>query len=298
MTVDDRHPGAEPEPGHADRAAGRRPTAAGRGPEADQDRRQPAARAGRPVRRGPGDHRAALRLRPRRRLLQPGHRRQPRRLHPLRPLRSGLRRHPGQRRDRPLRQGLLDPDRVRPQRPDGQQLLRHLRRVRAGLPDRGADQQADQPHPDPAPGGAGRRRHRLPVLRGGLRADLLRRPRPATRSPSPRAGAARLAEPAVRQGPVRLGLRRLAAAADRAADPPVDSSYPKGPLSADVRGDDGRATARPRPRPAANRSGGGARRRRAGRPAQARRPGRLRRGAAALPGGDLGGGARPRRRAG
>ena len=39
----------------------------------------------------------------------------------------------------------------------------------------------------------------------------------------------------MRQGPLRLGLRRLAAAADRAADPRSTSSYPKGPLSADVR---------------------------------------------------------------
>ena len=34
--------------------------------------------------------------------LEPGDRGQPRRLHPVRPLRPRLRRHPGQRRDRPL----------------------------------------------------------------------------------------------------------------------------------------------------------------------------------------------------
>ena len=74
-----------------------------------------------------------------------------------------------------------------------------------------------------------------------------------------------------------------------------DSSYPKGPLSADVRGDGhgdndrGRAGGRraQRRRPQA--------RRQARRGAQAGRPGRLRRGAAALPGGHLGRGARPGR---
>ena len=106
----------------------------------------------------------------------------------------------------------------------------------AGLPHRRADQQADQHHPDPAPRGAGRGRQRLPVLRRGLRADLLRRPDARCdrlrRGPRP----AGLAEPAVRQGPVRLGLRGVAAAADRAADPDR-VVLPKGPLSADVRGD-------------------------------------------------------------
>ena len=52
--------------------------------------------------------------RARRGLLQPGDRGQPRRLHPLRPLRARVRRHPGQRRDRPLGQGLRDAHRVRP----------------------------------------------------------------------------------------------------------------------------------------------------------------------------------------
>ena len=70
------------------------------------------------------------------RLLQPGHRGQPRRLHPLRPLRPRLRRHPGQRRHRPHGQGLRDPDRLRPRRPDGRVDVRHVRRVRRRLPDR------------------------------------------------------------------------------------------------------------------------------------------------------------------
>ncbi len=50
--------------------------------------------------------RPAVRFRPRRRPVEPGHRGRPRRLHPVRPVRPGLRRHPGQRRDRAQRQGL------------------------------------------------------------------------------------------------------------------------------------------------------------------------------------------------
>ena len=70
------------------------------------------------------------------RRLEPGDLGQPRRLHPVRPLRARLRRHPGQRRDRPQRQGLHDPDRVRPERPDGRVVVRDLRRVRGRVPDR------------------------------------------------------------------------------------------------------------------------------------------------------------------
>ena len=71
-------------------------------------------RSGAPVRRRAGRrHPAGARARDRR--LQPRDRGQPRRVHPLRPLRARLRRHPGQRRHRPQRQGLHDADRVRPQ---------------------------------------------------------------------------------------------------------------------------------------------------------------------------------------
>ena len=72
---------------------------------------------------------------------------------------------------------------------------------------------------------------------------------------------------AVRQGPLRLGLRGLAAAPDHAADPRAPTR--RRALSGDVRGE-------------------GRGRKRAGRDR------RLRRGAAALPRGDLGRGARPR----
>ena len=262
-------------------------------PQGHHHPRQPAARPGRRLRRRPRDHRAAVRIGPGHRLVQPRHRRRPRRLHPVRPLRPGLRRHPGQRRHRPLRQGLLDPDRVRPRRPDGRQLVRHLRRVRAGLPDRRADQQADPGHPDPPARGAGRRRQRLPVLRGRLRAHLLRRPRARRdllrRGPRP----TRVAEQAVREGPLRLGLRGVPAAADRAADPDR-RGVPEG---TPLRGRPRRQPQRPRPgRTAASAAVAAAEAgRQARRQAQARRAGRLRRGHAALPGGHLGGGARPGR---
>ena len=118
-------------------------------PQADDDRRQRAARARRPL-RGERRRRPAVRFRPRRPTFEPGHRGRPRRLHPVRPLRPGLRRHPGQRRDRAQRQGLRHAHRVRPERPDGRVVVRHVRRVRGRLPDRGADQQADPRRPDPA----------------------------------------------------------------------------------------------------------------------------------------------------
>ena len=65
--------------------------------------------------------------------------RQPRRLHPVHPLRARLPRRADERRDRPVPARRRDQDRVRPGRPDGRLHLRHLRRVRASLPDRRLD---------------------------------------------------------------------------------------------------------------------------------------------------------------
>ena len=138
------------------------------------------------------------------------------------------------------------------------ELVRDLRRVRGGLPDRRAHQQGDRRRADPAAREAAPGRQRLPVLRRRLRAHLLRRRRAegdlVRRGPRP----ARLPEPAVREGPLRLGLRGLAAASDDAADPPR-VLVPEGAAV------DRRARRR---EPAGARSA---------RP-QARRPGRLRRG--------------------
>ena len=164
--------------------------------------------------------RAAARQWPGHRLLQPGHRGGPRLVHPVRPVRARLRRHPGQRRHRAQRQGLRHPDRVRPERPDGEVLVRVLRGVRRGLPDRGADQQAHPRRADPAAHRTRRGGHGVPVLRRRVRADLLRRPRPRGDLVRRRTRAAGLARPPVREGPVRLGLRGVRAAPHQAADPP------------------------------------------------------------------------------
>ena len=124
-----------------------------------------------------------------------------------------------------------------------------------------------RPRERAAPGRLG-----LPVLRRRLRADLQRRRRAQgdrlrrgpRRSPARRAACASRAATA---GTTPFSKQRLTDAAD-----PPRVELPEGPaVSADVRGDEGR-------------------------PAQeAGRPRRLRRGHAALPRGDVGGGARPRR---
>ena len=153
--------------------------------------------------------------------------------------------------------------------PMGESTLRDVRRVRGRVPDGRAGQQADPRRADPAARGAQVGRHRVPVLRRRLRAHLPRR-RGARRDLVRRgARAAGQPQPAVREGPLRLGLRRIVAAPDRAADP-ARGLLPQG-----------RALGR--------RAGRGPR------PAQARRPRRSERGHAALPRGELGGGARPRR---
>ena len=267
---EDGHPRGGAAPRHADAAADGGPAAHRRGPEGDHDRRQRAARAGPPVRhRARGRHPAGRR--PRHRHVESGHRRQPRRVHPVRPLRPRLRRHPGQRRDRPLRQGLLDADRLRPERPDGRVVVRHVRRVRGGLSDGRAREQADRGRSDQGAHRARLGRHGVPVLRRRLRAHLPRGPRAERDLVRRGARAAGLEAAAVREGPLRLGLRELAAAAHDAADPPR-RRLPEGPA---VERREGRGQ---------------------GPPPQARRARGLRRGAPPLPRGELGGGAQPRRR--
>ena len=149
--------------------------------------------------------------------VRPGDRRRPRRVHPLRPLRPRLRRHPGQRRDRPQRQGLLHADRLRPRRPDGRSSC-----VTCGEcvpPARPARSPTSRSTTCPSVlDRARRRRQRLPLLRGRVRADLLRRPRARRHRFRRGPGPAGVAGPALRQGPLRLGLRGFASG-DRAADP-------------------------------------------------------------------------------
>ena len=99
-------------PRHPDRAAALRPARPGRGPQGDDHRRQRAAGLVRQYGVRKDDRPDPARNGPRDRRLEPSDRRRPRCLHPLRPVRPGLRRHPGQRCHRPQRQGLLHPDRV------------------------------------------------------------------------------------------------------------------------------------------------------------------------------------------
>ena len=141
-----------------------------------------------------------------------------RRLHPMQSLRARLPRGPGQRRDRHGGARPSRKDRLRLRRPDGQQHLRRLRRMRAGLPDRRAD--AGDPgrrerrlHQRPRPRG----RQCLPLLRRRLPADLQDQGRPHRRGR--RQGRPGQPQPALRQGPLRLRLRPPPRPADRAADP-------------------------------------------------------------------------------
>ena len=145
---------------------------------------------------------------------------QPRRLHPLQPLRPRLPRGAGERRDRHGRARASRSDRLRHGRPDGRLHLRRLRRVRAGLPHRRAD------------GGERARRRgarRQPRLRarGALGLPLLRRRLPGGLQDQGRqdrlggrGGRPGERGPALRQGALRLRLREPSAPADPAADPP------------------------------------------------------------------------------
>ena len=94
-----------------------------------------------------------------------------RRLHPVQSLRARLPRSAGQRRDRHGRPRPRREDRLRLRRPDGQQHLRRLRRMRPGLPDRRVDAR-DR-------GRRARPRHRAARPRGRQRLPLLRRRLPA-----------------------------------------------------------------------------------------------------------------------
>ena len=110
---------------------------------------------------------------------------------------------------------------VRHPRPDGPLDLRHVRRVRAGVPDRRALREvADGQDGDEARRAEVRqgRRHAVSVLRRRL-SDVGRRqgqPDRAGRRPQ----RLRERESALRQRPLRLRLCRLARAPDEAADPP------------------------------------------------------------------------------
>ena len=141
MEVKTASAGGRAQPRDADRAADGRPAAARRGPAR---RPRPATTCCSTWRDGfgvaPRDRPAAARhAAAASDYVQPGHRRRPRRLHPVRPLRPRLRRHPGQRRHRPHRQGLHDADRASTSNdPMGESHVRDVRRVRRRLPDRRA----------------------------------------------------------------------------------------------------------------------------------------------------------------
>ena len=128
--------------------------------------------------------------------------------------------------------------------PMGAVHLRRLRRVRPGLPDRGAD--ADAHRRSTATGRGARAADRevdsvCPYLRRRLPDHLPRQGRQDRLRHRPRRPGQR--EPAVRQGPVRLRLRPQPAAADQAADPQATDA-PKRPSSASTRATPGRISAR------------------------------------------------------
>ena len=169
--------------------------------------------------------------------------------------------------------GYCHPDRVRPERPDGRVVLRDLRRVRGRLPDGRARQQADR---------ATCRSGRAPSSTAST--PSARTAASAARSPTTwTASATRISFADGREQPG--SKRRLcvkgrygwdyASSPQRLTTPLIrrEDSYPKGPLSGDVKGEGTRT------------------------PAQARRARGLRRGAPPLPRGELGGGARPGGRA-
>ena len=135
----------------------------------------------------------------------------PRRLHPLWPLRRGLRRRPADRRHRAARAQSRDEGRCLRRRIDGVVGVYLVRPVRGHVPDRRAAPQGHARQDRP------RRRDHVPVLRRGLRH---RAEGPRRRPPGDHGGRC-AGEPlesrhAVRQGPVRDGLRARARSRDPA----------------------------------------------------------------------------------
>ena len=212
----DRHAGARAQPRAAHRAAARRPAAAERGPEADHDRRQRAARARAPLRR-----RAARRRRSR--------------------AAAGR----GEDFSNPVIAVNHDAcilcdrcvracDDIQGNDVIGRSGKGYATRIAFDLNDPMGESSCVtcgecvaacptgaltnkpindvpiRPRAELRPG-----RHGLPVLRRRLRADLQRRRRAQGDRLRGRPRAAGLAEPPVRQGPLRLGLRVLPAAPDR-----------------------------------------------------------------------------------
>ncbi len=110
--------------------------------------------------------------RPRAGRLVAGHRRQPRLVHFVRPLRAGLHRRQAQQHHRPHGQRLHHAHRFRPERQDGPVQLRFVRRVHDFLPDR----RPDVPFADRGPEAA------IVAARSGLRVG--RPGRPAPRAPA------------------------------------------------------------------------------------------------------------------
>jgi formate dehydrogenase major subunit len=173
----------------------------------------------------------------RRRPVQPGHRGRPRLLHPVRPVRPGLRRHPGQRRDRAQRQGLRHPIAFDLSDPMGASSASRAGKCVAACPTGALTNKPIRTSR------SGRAADSTPVDTvcpycgvGCALTYYVDRERGAIAfADGP--GAARISGPALRQGPVRLGTtpRRRSGLTD-AADP-REESYPKGALSADVRGD-------------------------------------------------------------
>ena len=254
----DRDAGGRAQPRDAHRAADGRPAADRRGPEGDHDRRQRAARARAPLRRRSGEDGIPLGARPRR-----GPSPTPSSRSTTTPASSATAASAPATTSRATTSSAAPARATRRriafdlERPDGRVDLRHVRRVRGRLPDRRARQQADPRRPDPAARASSTPVDTVcPYCGVGCaltyHVDRRARTRSSFAEGRDQPGSQR---PAVREGPLRLGLR-----APRRSGSPTplirrERVYPKGPLSADVRGE-GR-----------------------GRRKQAGRPRRLRRGA-------------------